>query len=71
VAAGSSQTSGGPESKACALSPASDDRAVVGRAAHHRRPHEKARLEGLGRRAVVIEIAAIIGVPFRSGTLEE
>ena len=39
-----------------------DDRAVVGRAAHHRRPHEKARLEGLGRGAVAVELAAIIGV---------
>jgi hypothetical protein len=37
-----------------------NDGAVVGRAAHHRRPHEKARLEGLVRSAV--EIAAVIGV---------
>jgi hypothetical protein len=35
--------------------------AVLGRAAHHRRPHEKARLECLGRGAVAVEIAAVIG----------
>ena len=39
-----------------------DDRAVLGRAAHHRRPHEEARLEGLGRGAVAVEVAAVIGV---------
>ena len=39
-----------------------DDGAVLGRPAHHRRPHEKARLEGLGRGAVAAEIAAVIGV---------
>jgi hypothetical protein len=39
-----------------------EDRALVGRAAHHRRPHEKPRLEGLGRGSVAVEIAAIIGV---------
>jgi hypothetical protein len=39
-----------------------DDGAVVGRAAHHRRPHEKARLEGLGRGAVAVEVTAVIGV---------
>src|SRR5438270_8330541 len=39
-----------------------DDRAVLGRAAHHRRPHEKTRLEGLGRGAVAIEVAAVIGI---------
>ena len=39
-----------------------DDCAVLGRAAHHRRPHEKARLEGLGRGAVAVEVAAVIGV---------
>jgi hypothetical protein len=32
-----------------------DDGTVLGRAAHHRRPHEKARLEGLGRRAVAVQ----------------
>src|SRR5271170_7009940 len=39
-----------------------DDGAVLGRAAHYRRPHEKARLEGLGRGAVAVEVAAVIGV---------
>src|ERR1700730_1406961 len=37
-----------------------DDRAVLGRAAHHSGPDEEARLEGLGRRAVAV--APIIGV---------
>jgi hypothetical protein len=58
VAAGSSQTTGGPESKASALRPASTI-AVLGRAAHHRRSHEEARLERLGRGAVAVEVAAI------------
>jgi hypothetical protein len=31
------------------LKPGLDDGAVLGRAAHHRRPDEEARLEGLGR----------------------
>jgi hypothetical protein len=31
------------------LQPGIDDGAVLGRTAHHRRPHIKARLEGLGR----------------------
>jgi hypothetical protein len=54
VAAGSSQTSGGPESKASAFRPASTmARSSVW--AHHRRPDEEARLEGLGRRAVAVE----------------
>jgi hypothetical protein len=39
-----------------------DDRTVLRRAAHHRRPHEKARLERLRRRAVAVEGAAVIGV---------
>ena len=39
-----------------------DDGAVLGRAAHRRRPDEEARLEGLGRGAVMVEIAAVIGV---------
>src|ERR1700746_856262 len=39
-----------------------DDRAVLCRAAYHRCLHEKARLEGLGRRAVAVEVAAVIGV---------
>jgi hypothetical protein len=39
-----------------------DNRALVGRAAHHRRPDEEARLEGLGRGAVAVEVAAVIGV---------
>jgi hypothetical protein len=39
-----------------------DDRTVLGRVAHHRRPDEEARLEGLGRGAVAVEIAAVIGV---------
>src|SRR5436190_17077444 len=34
-----------------------DDDAVLGRTAHHRRPHEKARLGGLARRAVAVELA--------------
>jgi hypothetical protein len=33
-----------------------DDGAVVDRAAHHRRPREKARLERLGRGAVAVEV---------------
>ena len=40
-----------------------DDRAVQGRAAHHRRPDKEARHERLGRRAVAVEIAAIVRVP--------
>ncbi len=39
-----------------------DDGAILGRAAHHRRPDEEAGLERLGRRAVALEIAAVIGV---------
>ena len=39
-----------------------DDGAVLGRAAHHRRPDEEARLERLGRGAVAVEIAPVIGV---------
>src|SRR5882724_10945364 len=39
-----------------------DDRAVLGRAAHYRRPHEEARLKGSGRLAVAVEVAAVIGV---------
>ena len=35
-----------------------DDGAVLGRAAHHRRPDEEARVEGLGRGAVAVEVAA-------------
>jgi hypothetical protein len=62
VATGSSQTSGGPESKASVLRPASTIARVLGRAAHHRRRHEEARLEGLGRGAVAVEVAAIISV---------
>ena len=44
------------------LQAAVDDRAVLGRAAHHRRPHEKARPEGLGRGAVAVEVAAIVRI---------
>jgi hypothetical protein len=44
-----------------------DDRAVLRRVAHHRRPDEQARLERPRRRAIAVEIAAVIGVPFRSG----
>ena len=39
-----------------------DDCAVLGRAAHHRRPHKKAWLEGLGRLAVTVAVPPIIGV---------
>src|SRR5262249_44371219 len=39
-----------------------------GRAAHHRRPYEKARLEGLGRGTVMVEAAAVIGVHEGGGT---
>src|SRR5437870_5381611 len=39
-----------------------DDGAVLGRAAHHRRPDEEARLEGSGRGAVAVAVAAVIGV---------
>jgi hypothetical protein len=38
------------------------NRAVVGRAAHHRCPDEEARLERLGRGSVAVEVAAVIGV---------
>ena len=62
MAAGSSQTRGGPEFEGQCLEAGVDDRAVVGRAAHHRRPHEEARLESLGRGAVTVEVAAVIGV---------
>jgi hypothetical protein len=62
VAAGSSQTSGGPESKASAFNPASTMApSSAGRLITHR-PHEKARLEDLGRGTVAVEIAAIVGV---------
>ena len=36
--------------------------AVLGRAAHHRRPLIKARLEGLGRVAVAVTVLPLIGV---------
>jgi hypothetical protein len=39
-----------------------DDRAVLGRAAHHRRPYIEARLERFGRSAVTVEIAAVVRV---------
>src|SRR6202035_4886551 len=39
-----------------------DDRALVGWAAHHCRPHEEAPLAGLGWRAVAVEVAAVVGV---------
>src|SRR5438067_2552066 len=39
-----------------------DNRAVLGRPAHYRRPHEEARLEGMRRLAVAVEITAVIGV---------
>src|SRR5207253_4780260 len=39
-----------------------DDGAVLGRAAHHRCPNKEARLEGLGRAAVAVEIAAVVRV---------
>jgi hypothetical protein len=39
-----------------------DDGAVRGRAAHHCGPNEEAPLEGLGRGAVAVEVAAAIGV---------
>jgi hypothetical protein len=51
-----------PESKAKRLQAGIDDRAALGRSAHHRRPDEKARLEGLGRLAVAVAIMPIIGV---------
>jgi hypothetical protein len=35
--------------------------AVLGRAAHHRRPHKKARLKGLGRLAVAVAVAPVVG----------
>jgi hypothetical protein len=61
VAAGSSHTSGGPESKASALRPASTmARPCAGRLITV--AHEEARLEGLRRGAVAVEVAAIIGV---------
>jgi hypothetical protein len=43
---------GRPESKGERLEASVDDGAVLGPAAHHRRPHEEARLEDLGRHAV-------------------
>src|SRR6266550_5241466 len=39
------QTSGGPEAKATAFRPASTIARSLGRAAHHRRPDEEARLK--------------------------
>ena len=44
------------------LQPGIDDGALLGRAAHDRRPHEQARLESVDRRPVAVEIAAVIGV---------
>ena len=52
MAAGSSQTSGGAGIEGERLQAGVDDGAVLGRAAHHRRPDEEARVEGLGRGAV-------------------
>jgi hypothetical protein len=60
--AGSSQTSGGPELKASAFSPASTIARSSGRTAHRRRPNKEARLEGLGRLAVMVSIVPVIGV---------
>ena len=51
-----------PRIKGQRLQASIDDRAVLGRAAHHRRPHIKARLEGLGRLAVVVAVLPEIGV---------
>jgi hypothetical protein len=39
-----------------------DDGTVLGRATHHRRPHEEAQLEGLGRLAVAVAITPIVDV---------
>jgi hypothetical protein len=65
VAAGSSQTRGGPGSKASAFRPALPIAwSCTARAAHHRRPDIEARLKGLGQRAVAFEITAMIdGAP--------
>ena len=62
MAASSSQTTGGPEIKGQRLQAGIDDRAVPSRAAHHRRPHIKARLESLVRLAVVVAVLPEIGV---------
>ena len=61
MAGGSSQMSGGPGIEGERLEARVDDGAVLGRAAHHRRPHKEARLEGLGRLAVAVAVPAIIG----------
>jgi hypothetical protein len=62
VAAGSSQTTGGPESKASALRPESTmARSSAGRLITVAQTKE-ARLEGLGRGAVAVDIAATVGV---------
>jgi len=61
VAAGSSHTSGGPESNASAFKPASTIVRSSAGPAHHRRPHECARLEGLGRLAVAVAVPPVIG----------
>src|SRR5438067_25563 len=44
------------------LEPGIDDGAVLARPAHHRGPDEKARVEGADRLAILVEIAAVIGV---------
>jgi hypothetical protein len=62
VAAGSSQTSSGPGIEGQRLQAGVDDGAVRGRAAHHRRPDKETRVEGFGRRAVMVAVAAVIGV---------
>ena len=62
VAAGSSQTSGGPRIERERLQAGIDDGAVFGRPAHHLPPYLEARLESLGRRAVAVAIAPAIGV---------
>ena len=51
-----------PRIKGQSLQASIDDRAVPSRAAHHRRPHVKARLESLVRLAVVLAVLPKIGV---------
>src|SRR4030088_2500803 len=62
TAAGSSHTVGGPESMPSAFSPASTIARSPGGPLLPRRPHEEARLEGMVRRPVAVEIAAVTGV---------
>ena len=62
MAAGSSPDQRRAQVESQRLEAGVDDGAVRGRAAHHRGPDKEARLEGFGRGAVMVEVAAVIGV---------